>query len=111
MKAIALFSGGLDSCLSIKIIQNMGVEVEAVYIETGFDSNFEKQTYLQNRADELGVKFTFIDERDNFIKNILFSPKYGYGKNLNPCIDCHANMINVALNYMQKAKAKFIISG
>ncbi len=111
MKAIALFSGGLDSCLSIKIIQNMGVEVEAVYIETGFDSNFEKQTYLQNRADELGVKFTFIDERDNFIKNILFSPKYGYGKNLNPCIDCHANMINVAHNYMQKAKAKFIISG
>jgi tRNA-specific 2-thiouridylase len=111
MKAIALFSGGLDSCLAIKIIQNMGIEVEAVYIETGFDSNFNKKNYLENTAKEIGVKFTYIDERTHFIDEILFSPKYGYGKNMNPCIDCHANMINVAYDYMKKVDAKFIISG
>jgi len=111
MKAIALFSGGLDSCLAIKIIQNMGIEVEAVHINTGFDSNFEKFEYLQNTANELGVKFTLIDEREHFINEILFKPKYGYGKNMNPCIDCHANMINVAYNYMKEIGAKFIISG
>ena len=111
MKAIALFSGGLDSCLAIKIIQNMGIEVEAMHINTGFDSNFDKFEYLQNTAEELGVKFTLIDEREHFINNILFSPKYGYGKNMNPCIDCHANMINIAYNYMNENNAKFIISG
>jgi len=111
MKAIALFSGGLDSCLAIKIIQNMGIEVEAVYIETGFDSNFNKKEYLQNTANEIGVKFTYIDEREHFLDEILFKPKYGYGKNMNPCIDCHANMINVAYNYMKQIDAKFIISG
>ncbi len=111
MKAIALFSGGLDSCLAIKIIQAQGIEVEAINLNTGFESNFEKLDYLQKTADELGVKFTSIDIRKEFIENILFSPKYGYGKNMNPCIDCHANMINVAYDYMIKNNAKFIISG
>ena len=111
MKAIALFSGGLDSCLAIKVIQNMGIDVEAVYIETGFDSNLNKKEYLQNTADEIGVKFTYIDERVHFIDEILFKPKYGYGKNMNPCIDCHANMINVAYDYMKKVGASFIVSG
>ncbi len=111
MKAIALFSGGLDSCLAIKIIQNMGIEVEAVNINTGFESNFEKEEYLKKTAEDLGVKFTSIDSRQQFLDEILFTPKYGYGKNFNPCIDCHANMINVAYNYMKEIGAKFIISG
>jgi tRNA-specific 2-thiouridylase len=111
MKAIALFSGGLDSCLAIRIIQHMGIEVEAVNINTGFESNFEKEEYLKKTADELGVKFISIDSRAQFLDEILFTPKYGYGKNFNPCIDCHANMINVAYNYMKEVGAKFIISG
>jgi len=111
MKAIALFSGGLDSCLAIKIIQNMGIEVEAVNINTGFESNLQKEEYLKKTAEELGVNFTSIDTREQFLNEILFSPKYGYGKNFNPCIDCHANMINVAYNYMKEVRAKFIISG
>jgi len=111
MKAVALFSGGLDSCLAIKIIQNMGIEVEAVNINTGFDSNPQKEKYLKKTAEELGAKFTSIDVREQFLEEILFTPKYGYGKNFNPCIDCHANMINVAYNYMKEIGAKFIISG
>jgi tRNA-specific 2-thiouridylase len=111
MKAVALFSGGLDSCLAIKIIQNMGIEVEAVNINTGFESNFEKEEYLKKTAKDLRVKFTSIDIREQFLDEILFTPKYGYGKNFNPCIDCHANMINVAYDYMKKIDAKFIISG
>jgi len=111
MLAVALFSGGLDSCLAIKIIQVQGIDVIALNVNTGFESNLEKENYLKNRAGELGVEFVSIDERSHFIEEILFSPKYGYGKNLNPCIDCHANMINVAYDYMQKVGAKFIISG
>jgi tRNA-specific 2-thiouridylase len=111
MKAIALFSGGLDSCLAIKIIQEMEIEVEAININTGFESNFEKEEYLKKTAKDLRVKFTSIDSREQFLDEILFTPKYGYGKNFNPCIDCHANMINVAYKYMKEVGAKFIISG
>ena len=111
MKAIALFSGGLDSTLAIKIIQEQGIEVEAVYINIGFESDFEKIEKLKTLAEEIGVSFKSIDIRDKYIQDILFSPKYGYGKNFNPCVDCHANMIRVAKQYMQDSGASFIISG
>jgi len=111
LKAIALFSGGLDSALAIKLIQEQNIEVEGVYIDVGFESNREKTEHLQKLANELGIKLTILDIKDQYIKEILFNPVYGYGKNMNPCIDCHANMIRVAKEYMKKTDARFIISG
>jgi tRNA-specific 2-thiouridylase len=111
LRAIALFSGGLDSALAIKLIQEQNIEVEGVYIDVGFDSNKQKIEYLKNAAKKLGIKLTVLDVKKQYIDEILFSPVYGYGKNFNPCIDCHANMIRVAKKYMQEADAKFIISG
>ncbi len=110
-KCIALFSGGLDSSLAIKLIQAQGIEVEAVFFDIGFGLSPDKFNVLEKRAKELGCKLTILDIRKQFINEVLFDPKYGYGKNLNPCIDCHANMIRRALKYMKKAKAKFIITG
>jgi tRNA-specific 2-thiouridylase len=111
LKAIALFSGGLDSALAIKLIQDQNIEVEALYIDIGFEANREKKEFLTNAAKKLGVKLHIADIRNEYIKTILFSPKYGYGKNLNPCIDCHANMIRIAKDFMEKVGAKFIING
>ena len=56
MKALALFSGGLDSALAIKIIQEQNIEVEGIYVDIGFESNKEKQTQLKKLAEELGIK-------------------------------------------------------
>ncbi len=111
MKAISLFSGGLDSILAVKVIQEQNIEVEGVYVNLGFESNKEKINYLQNMADKIGIKLHIIDKRDEYIKNILFNPVYGYGKNMNPCIDCHAFMIRSAKELLEKTGAKFIISG
>jgi tRNA-specific 2-thiouridylase len=111
LKAIALFSGGLDSALAIKLIQSQNIEVEALYIDIGFEANREKKEFLISAAKKLGVKLHIADIKEEYIKNILFSPKYGYGKNLNPCIDCHANMIRIAKEFMDKIGAKFIING
>jgi tRNA-specific 2-thiouridylase len=111
LKAIALFSGGLDSALAIKIIQEQNIEVEAVYINIGFDSNKEKIESLKKQAQSLNVKFIVINAVEEYIQKILFTPKYGYGKNMNPCIDCHAFFIKKALEYLRKADAKFIITG
>jgi len=111
LRAISLFSGGLDSALAIKVAQDQGIEVIALYVRLGFDSNPNKESQLKKLADELGVEFVIADAVDEYIKNILFSPKYGYGKNFNPCIDCHAFMIKKAYEYLPKLNAKFIISG
>jgi len=111
LKAISLFSGGLDSLLSIKIIQEQGIEVEGIYVDLGFEANKEKIKYLKEMSKRINIKLHIIDAKKEYIEKILFSPKYGYGKNMNPCIDCHAFMIKNAKELMQQINAKFIISG
>jgi len=111
LKALALFSGGLDSILSIKIIQEQNIEVEGIYIDLGFEANKEKINYLLKIAEKLNIKLHIIDKRYEYITKILFNPVYGYGKNMNPCIDCHAFMIKSAKELLEKRGASFIISG
>lgn len=111
MKAIALFSGGLDSTLAIKLIIDQGIEVIACNISTGFGSTKDRLTHMQNMCDQVGATLKIIDIRDEYIKEVLFSPKFGYGKHFNPCIDCHAKMFEVAKRIMNEEGASFLISG
>ena len=113
IRALALFSGGLDSLLAMKLIIEQGIEVIGLYFDTGFGGKAEeeKKRYLKDIANKIGAKLEIINIKEQFVKEILFNPKYGYGKNFNPCIDCHANMIKVAKALLFKYDAKFIISG
>ncbi len=111
MRALALFSGGLDSMLAIKLITLQNIEVTALFIDVGFGSRNDKSEILKKRAEMVGADFEIIDAKEGFVQNILFNPKYGYGKNFNPCIDCHANMIRVAKTLLPKYNASFIITG
>ncbi len=111
MKAISLFSGGLDSMIAIKLIVNQGIDVIAVHIKTGFGGTKDITDTLKRRANIAGADFKIIDVREEYIKKILFTPKYGYGKNFNPCIDCHGYMFKVAKGIMQELGASFIVTG
>ena len=111
MKALGLFSGGLDSALAIKLIQEQGIEVEGFYVDLGFESNKQKIEELKKLAQNLGINFYVCDAKEEYIKKVLFNPVYGYGKNFNPCIDCHAFMIKKALENLEKRGASFIVSG
>lgn len=111
MKAIALFSGGLDSTLAIKLILDQGIEVLALNISTGFGSTKDRQEHMQSMCDQVGAELMIIDIESEFLQDVLFSPKHGYGKNFNPCIDCHAKMFAVAKRIMEAEGASFLISG
>ena len=111
MKAIALFSGGLDSTLAMKLIIDQGIEVIACNINTGFGSTKDRLTHMKNMCEQVGAEFQSVDIRDEYIREVLFTPKYGYGKNFNPCIDCHAKMFEVAKRKMEEWGASFLISG
>ncbi len=111
MKAIALFSGGLDSTLAMKLILDQGIEVIACNINTGFGSTKDRLNHMKNMCEQVGAEFKSIDIRDEYIREVLFTPKYGYGKNFNPCIDCHAKMFEVAKRVMKEWGASFLISG
>lgn len=111
MKALVLFSGGLDSMIAVKLLTNQGIEVLAVYIDIGFNFDEEKVEILRKRAKAVGADFKVVDIRNEYLQNVLFSPKYGYGKNFNPCIDCHGYMFKTALAMMQSEGASFIATG
>ena len=110
-KAIALFSGGLDSTLAMKLIIDQGVDVLAININTGFGATKDRREHMQNMCDQVGAEFRIVDIQDEYLQDVLFDPKYGYGKNFNPCIDCHAKMFAVAKRIMEAEGASFLLSG
>ena len=111
MKAIALFSGGLDSTLAMKLIIDQGIDVLAVNINTGFGSTKDRLDHMQNMCNQVGAELKIIDIQSEFLQDVLFDPKHGYGKNFNPCIDCHSKMFAVAKRIMEAEGASFLVSG
>ncbi|CAA6803442.1 MAG: tRNA (5-methylaminomethyl-2-thiouridylate)-methyltransferase (EC [uncultured Campylobacterales bacterium] len=110
-KCVALFSGGLDSMISMKLMSDQGIDVTALHIDMGFGAKKSKKDLLEKRATSVGAKLRIADITEQYIKDILFTPKYGYGKNLNPCVDCHGNMLAVAKKVMVEIGADFIVTG
>lgn len=111
MRAIALFSGGLDSVLAMKVIIDQGIDVVAVNVNFGFGSTKDRLEHMQSMCNQIGATLKILDLRDDYLKEVLFSPKYGYGKNFNPCIDCHGFMFRHAGKLLEKYDASFLISG
>ena len=111
MKALALFSGGLDSVLAMKLIKDQGVEVVAVNINIGFGSTSDRLDHMKNMCKQIGVQLEVLDLRKLYLDEVLFDPKYGYGKNFNPCVDCHGFMFRYTGKLLEKFDASFMISG
>ncbi len=66
---------------------------------------------MQNMCKQIGAKLEILDLRKEFLDEVLFEPKYGYGKNFNPCIDCHGFMFRYTGQLLKKYDAQFMISG
>ncbi|MDR1975752.1 MAG: argininosuccinate synthase [Campylobacteraceae bacterium] len=111
MRALALFSGGLDSMLAMRIITNQNINVTAININIGFGGTKDMSALFSSRAKAAGAEFEAIDAREEYLKEVLFSPKYGYGKRFNPCIDCHGFMMKKAKALLGEYGANFIITG
>lgn len=111
MKAIGLFSGGLDSMIAMKLIADQGIDVIALHINIGFGGTRDVSDVMRERARMAGATFKIVDVREEYIQKILFNPVYGYGKNFNPCIDCHGYMFMIAKGMMQELGASFLFTG
>lgn len=128
-RAIALVSGGLDSMLAVKVMQEQGIHVEGVNFFTGFcveghthairkkDQAKPKRNNALWVAEQLGIKLHIIDISEEY-KDVVLNPKHGYGANLNPCLDCKIFMVNKATLMVNKARElagdkgfDFIITG
>ena len=105
-RGLSLMSGGLDSQLAIRVLQNAGAEVEAVCFSTPFfDISAAKKA-----AAALGVKLHVVDFTDDEI-SLIENPPHGFGGAMNPCIDCHALMIRRAGELMAELGYEFVATG
>ena len=111
IRALALFSGGLDSMIAIKLMVDQNIEVIALHIKIGFGGTKDVSKIMEQRAKIAGAEFKIVDVREEYIQNILFDPVHGYGKNFNPCIDCHGYMFKIAKAMMAELGASFIFTG
>ncbi len=112
-KAVALLSGGLDSNLAVRMMQEQGVEVEAIAVKTpfcDFDCGKGCGHRVKEVAIELGINLKTVYFGEEYLKMIK-DPKYGYGSGMNPCIDCRGMMYNAAKEHMENIGADFIITG
>jgi len=105
-KALLLFSGGLDSILASKVLLNQGIKVIPVY----FKSYFFGPEIAKKSAKEIGLKLKVVDISKEHLK-IVRKPKFGYGKSMNPCLDCHLLMLKKAKEIMKKEKYDFVATG
>ncbi|MCD6100032.1 MAG: hypothetical protein J7K33_05550, partial [Candidatus Marinimicrobia bacterium] len=102
----ALFSGGLDSLLAVKIVELAGVEVIPVF----FSSPFFGPEKAIKTARNNNLNLVIVELGEEYLE-VVKNPKYGYGKYMNPCIDCHAFMFRKLGGMLEKYEADFLISG
>ncbi len=105
-KGIGLLSGGLDSILSVKVLQDQDIELLGITFTTPF---FDATPGME-AGRTAGIPTRVMDITDEHLQ-MLRNPKYGYGSQMNPCIDCHALMLKIAGRVMEEEKADFLFTG
>ena len=119
-RGIGLLSGGLDSAIACLLVREAGAEVECVHFFTGFCvTGHNSRVGRRDRpvansalqvAAEIGVPVELIDVADDYLPVVL-KPRHGYGKFMNPCLDCRTFMLARAKQYMIDVGADFVFTG
>ncbi|PLX78128.1 MAG: thiamine biosynthesis protein [Desulfuromonas sp.] len=105
-KALGLLSGGLDSSLAALTLKRQGVDVTCI----AFVTPFFGAGRARQAAEQMDIPLIVSDISDIHLEMIK-NPRYGYGKNMNPCIDCHAMMFRLAGEIMAEQGFDFLFSG
>ncbi len=106
--ALALFSGGLDSILAAKVIEEQGLKVKCLHFISPFFGNPEK---IENWKKIYNLDIESIDISEQYANILKNFPKYGYGSTLNPCVDCKILMMQNTKKLIEEYQAQCIVSG
>jgi len=111
-RAISLISGGLDSALATKLLLDQGVDVVGLSFTSPFSSKRERSEGFQavRTAQELEIRLILKEKGPDYM-DVIRNPKHGYGKNMNPCIDCRIFMLRKTREVMAQEGADFVITG
>jgi hypothetical protein len=106
-KAVALISGGLDSTLAARIVQEQGIEIEGLHVRLPFECC---RLNAAQMAGQLDVKITVVTAPDDYYE-IVKNPEYHYGRGANPCVDCRIYLLKLARRFMESVGASFVVTG
>ncbi|MDD2367428.1 MAG: hypothetical protein PHN84_14845 [Desulfuromonadaceae bacterium] len=113
-KAIALLSGGLDSTLAVKMMLDLGIEVEAMNFTSPFCNCTGRNSGCKSEAvrvaGEYNIPIKVLHKGIDYLE-IVRNPVHGYGKGVNPCIDCRIYLFKKAREYMLEIGADFVFTG
>lgn len=112
-KAIALLSGGLDSRLAVSMMLEQDIEVEAINFVTVFctcTARSSCKSEARKAAEQFGIPLKVLNATDEILEAVR-NPKFGYGRGLNPCLDCRISMFRRAGRYLRENGADFIVTG
>jgi len=105
-----MLSGGLDSTLAVKLIQEQGIDVEAINFVTPFCQCRKGGCGASEAAKTFNIPLKMVNAGTDYLRMVR-KPRFGYGKNLNPCVDCRIYMLKKAKNFANQIGAKFIFTG
>ncbi len=106
VKALGLFSGGLDSMLAALLLRRQGIEVTGLVWETPF---FTAERAKASAA-AIQLPWRCEDLTDRYLV-LLYHPPRGFGKWMNPCVDCHLLMLREASRIMAQEGYDFLFTG
>jgi tRNA-uridine 2-sulfurtransferase len=106
-RVISLVSGGLDSLLAGRIMQELGFDVEPVHLVGQWGCNVDAVEIVER---QLKTPVTQVSKGSAFI-SLVRKPKYGYGKNMNPCIDCRIQMFQIVASLVEERGAVAVVTG
>lgn len=109
-----LISGGLDSILAARVVKEEGIDVIPLRFHIPFCHHPKEGTSSLGAADlvvqALGQELRQVDIGEEFLQ-MLSAPRYGYGSNMNPCIDCKILMLGKARQLQAEWGAGFVVTG
>lgn len=107
-RGLALFSGGLDSILAARLLMEQGIDVLCVHFTSPF---FGSPECIPEWEQLYGLHIVAVDLGENVVDLLRRRPVYGFGKVMNPCVDCKILMMRTARQLMDGQGASFLISG
>jgi len=112
--SLGLVSGGLDSLTACLLLQLQGIKVIGLNFTSPFCQydkiSSQKDCNLDLFQEKLGIELHYLPLKDDFLE-VIQHPKFGYGKHLNPCIDCRIYILRKAKKFMKEIKADIIFTG
>jgi len=106
IRALGLLSGGLDSALAAALLLEQGLEVAALHLESPVSCRSD----VREVARALGIPLTVRPKGEEYLR-LLRDPRWGYGRNMNPCVDCRVFMLRRSREYLEESGADFLFTG